>query len=93
LTPQCEWAIAAACARNWSSADEHHRTAIHQPDTAPYRVAQPVTRAWYAEMLQSRSNPGDHDQAQVLLAQVLEPDTEGVFFALAHDPPSPLRLL
>ena len=36
--------IAAACAGDWAAAEEHHLTAIHQMDTAPYRVAQPTAR-------------------------------------------------
>jgi len=36
--------IAAACAGDWAAAKEHHLTAIHQMDTAPYRHAQPIAR-------------------------------------------------
>jgi len=47
--------MAAACARNWSRAEEHHRTAIHQADSMPHRVCQPIARYWYAEMLRDTS--------------------------------------
>jgi tetratricopeptide (TPR) repeat protein len=43
--------IAAACARDWIRAEEHHRIAIHQADSSPYRVSQTGARYWYAEML------------------------------------------
>ena len=63
--------IAAACARNWTRAEEHHQTAIHQADTAPYRVAQPIARSWYAEMLLARDLPGDRERARGLLNEAL----------------------
>jgi tetratricopeptide (TPR) repeat protein len=61
--------IAASCARNWTRADEHHRTAIHQADSAPYRTAQPSARFWYAEMLLSRDLQADRESARGLLSQ------------------------
>ena len=63
--------IAAACARNWTRAEEHHQTAIHQADSAPYRVAQPIARSWYAEMLLARDLPGDRERARGLLNEAL----------------------
>ncbi|MCU1262888.1 MAG: serine/threonine protein kinase [Bryobacterales bacterium] len=63
--------IAAACARNWTRAEEHHHAAIHQADSAPYRVAQPVARSWYAEMLLSRDMQGDRESAHGLLSEAL----------------------
>ena len=63
--------IAAASARNWTRAEEHHRIAVHQADSAPYRVAQPITRSWYAEMLFSRNKPGDQEIARDLIAEAL----------------------
>ena len=63
--------IAAACARNWTRAEEHHRTAIHQADSAQYRVAQPIARSWYAEMLLARDFPGDRERARGLLTEAL----------------------
>jgi len=63
--------IAAGSARNWSRAEEHHRIAMHQADTAPYRVAQPIARAWYAEMLLARDKNVDRQQARVLLNEAL----------------------
>jgi hypothetical protein len=61
--------IAAACARNWTRAEEHHRTAIQQADTAPYRPAQPIARFWYAGMLLSRDMQGDRESARRLLSE------------------------
>ncbi|MBK5292110.1 MAG: protein kinase [Acidobacteriia bacterium] len=63
--------IAAACARNWSCAEEHHQTAMHQATSAPYVVAQPQARAWYAEMLLARKEPGDAARARGLLSQAV----------------------
>jgi len=63
--------IAAASAHNWTRAEEHHRIAIHQADSAPYRVAQPIARYWYADMLLSRKMPGDKERARKLLSETL----------------------
>ncbi|MBV8866927.1 MAG: hypothetical protein JO210_16145, partial [Acidobacteriaceae bacterium] len=63
--------IAAACARDWSRAEEHHRIAIEQADSAPYRVSQPGARYWYAEMLLSRGMRGDQERARELLREAL----------------------
>src|ERR1017187_9683308 len=63
--------IAAACAGDWSAAEEHHLTAIHQADTAPYRPAQHMAREWYALMLLDRNGPGDAARARDLLTEAL----------------------
>ena len=63
--------IAAACAGDWSAAEQHHLTAIHQTDTAPYRVSQPMAREWYATMLLDRNAPGDAAKARGLLSEAL----------------------
>jgi tetratricopeptide (TPR) repeat protein len=63
--------IAAACAGDWSAAEQHHLTAIHQTDTAPYRVSQPMAREWYATMLLDRNAPGDAANARGLLSEAL----------------------
>jgi tetratricopeptide (TPR) repeat protein len=63
--------IAAACAGAWSAAEEHHLIAIHQTDTAPYRVSQPIAREWYAQMLLDRNAAGDRAKARGLLSEVL----------------------
>jgi hypothetical protein len=63
--------IAAACAGDWSAAEQHHLTAIHQTDTAPYRISQPTAREWYATMLLDRNAPGDAAKARVLLGEAL----------------------
>jgi hypothetical protein len=63
--------IAAGCAGDWSAAEQHHRTAIHQTDTAPYRAAQPTAREWYASMLLDRNVPGDAAKARGLLSEAL----------------------
>jgi hypothetical protein len=60
--------IAAACAREWSRSEEHHRAAIHHADTAPARIFQPVSREWYAAMLAAR---GDAARARPMLAEAL----------------------
>lgn len=60
--------IAAACAREWSRAEEHHQAAIHHADTAPARIFQPVSREWYAAMLSAR---GDAESARSMLAEAL----------------------
>ena len=63
--------IAAACAGDWAAAEEHHLTAINQVDTAPYQVAQPMAREWYALMLLDRNAAGDHAKARGLLSEAL----------------------
>lgn len=64
--------IAAASACHWTSAEDHHRTAIHQADSAPYQVAKPVARYWYADMLLARDAPGDRDRARAFLNESLQ---------------------
>ena len=59
--------IAAACAEDWAAAEEHHITAIHQTDTAPYKHMQPVARQWYAAMLLERNGPGDAEKGRAML--------------------------
>jgi hypothetical protein len=63
--------IAAAGARDWTRAEEHHRIALHQADSAPYRVAQAIGRSWYADMLLARNLPGDRQRARELLQEAL----------------------
>jgi hypothetical protein len=63
--------ISAAAAGDWAAAEEHHLTAIHQTDTAPYRVSQPLAREWYALMLLDRHAPGDAATARVMLSEAL----------------------
>ena len=63
--------IAAACAGDWSAAEQHHLTAIHQTDTALYRVSQATAREWYAMMLLDRNAPGDAAKTRVLLSESL----------------------
>jgi DNA-binding winged helix-turn-helix (wHTH) protein/tetratricopeptide (TPR) repeat protein len=63
--------IAAACAADWARAEEHHRAALGQADTAPYRVAQPIARYWYARMLLARRAEGDEIHAHALLHEAL----------------------
>jgi predicted ATPase/DNA-binding winged helix-turn-helix (wHTH) protein len=63
--------IAAGCATDWARAEEHHRAALRQADTAPYRVAQPISRYWYARMLLARRAEGDETNGRALLYQAL----------------------
>jgi serine/threonine protein kinase/tetratricopeptide (TPR) repeat protein len=65
--PRTTAGIAAACAGHWSLAEAHHQTAIHQADTWPHRVCQPIARYWYADMLRARGAAGDTARAQDLL--------------------------
>jgi hypothetical protein len=57
--------IAAACAGNWSRAEDHHRGAIARMEAAPYITAIPIARYWYADMLAERGGPGDAAAAKV----------------------------
>ena len=63
--------IAAACVGDWSAAEQHHLTAIHQTDSAPYRHLRPVAREWYATMLLDRQAPGTVTKARILLSEAL----------------------
>src|SRR5439155_433576 len=63
--------IAAASAGDWSAAEQHHLTAIHQTDTAPYRISQPTAREWYATMLLDRNTTGNAAKARILFSEAL----------------------
>jgi hypothetical protein len=69
--PRTTAGIAAACARNWPRADEHHQTAIRQADTMALRVCQPIARYWYSDMLRDRGEADDHERARTLLHEAL----------------------
>jgi serine/threonine protein kinase/tetratricopeptide (TPR) repeat protein len=69
--PRTTAGIAAACARNWSRAEEHHQTAIHQADTMALRVCQPIARYWYAAMLLSRDEAADRERFRSLLCEAV----------------------
>jgi tetratricopeptide (TPR) repeat protein len=61
--------IASGCARNWTRAEEHYRTAIQQADASPYCTARPLARYWYAEMLVARGRADDLQRAHSLLVE------------------------
>ena len=61
-------ALAAAAAGDWTAAEHHHQTAIHQTDTAPYKIFQPIAREWYATSLLQR---GETEKAKALLTEAL----------------------
>lgn len=61
--------IAAACAGNWTRAEEHHRAAIARMDSVPYVTAQPIARYWYADMLAERGGAGDIEAAKKMLQE------------------------
>lgn len=69
--PRTAAGIAAACERDWGGAEEHHQAAIHQADTIPHRVAQPIARYWYAVMLLARGRQSDATSARALLGEAL----------------------
>ncbi len=56
--------ITAACAGNWTRAEEHHHAAITRMEAVPYVTAQPIARYWYADMLAERGGPGDVEAAK-----------------------------
>lgn len=58
--------LAAAAARDWSAAEHHHRIALHQTDTAPYKISQPMAREWFAVNLIEQGRP---DEARALLIE------------------------
>jgi tetratricopeptide (TPR) repeat protein len=64
--------IAAAAGADWERAEKHHRIAIEQADSAPYRTAQPVARYWYAEMQLARGAEGDRERAVELFREALQ---------------------
>jgi eukaryotic-like serine/threonine-protein kinase len=61
--------IAAACAGNWTRAEEHHRAAIARMEAVPYVTAQPIARYWYADMLAERGGAEDVDAAKAMLKE------------------------
>ena len=63
--------IAAACAGDWSAAEQHHLAAINQTDSAPYRHLQPVAREWYAAMLLARNKADEVARAHALLREAM----------------------
>ena len=69
--PRTTAGIAAACARNWPCSEQHHQTAIQQADTMLHKLAQPIARYWYAEMLRMRDEPGDRTRARTLLRETV----------------------
>lgn len=71
--------IAAACAGNWTRAEEHHRATIARMEAVPYVTAQPIARYWYADMLAERRGPGDVEAAKALLqASITASDAIGL---------------
>jgi tetratricopeptide (TPR) repeat protein len=63
--------IAAGCAEDWTAAEEHHRCALEQTLTAPYRHLIPVAREWYARTLLERRAKGDLEKARQLLHEAV----------------------
>lgn len=63
--------ITAACAGDLHAAEQHHRTALHQTETATYRHLQPVAMEWYARMLLQRNESGDQEKARALLDEAI----------------------
>lgn len=63
--------ITAACAGDLYAAEQHHLTALHQTETAPYRHLQPVAMEWYATMLLQRNESGDQAKARTLLDEAI----------------------
>lgn len=61
--------IAAACAGDWTRAEEHHRAAIERMNAVPYVTAQPIARYWYADMLAERGGAEDIAVARALLKE------------------------
>ena len=61
--------IAAACAGNWTRAEEHHRAAIALMEAVPYVTAQPIARYWYADMLAERRGAEDIQAAKAMLQE------------------------
>ena len=64
--------LAATAARNWPEAEHHFERAISHAERIGHRFALPVARHGYAEMLMSRSNPGDDDRGSALLRQAMD---------------------
>jgi len=61
--------IAAACAGNWTRAEEHHRASIARMEAVPYVTAQPIARYWYADMLAERGGAEDVEAAKAMLQE------------------------
>ena len=61
--------IAAACAGNWTRAEEHHRALITRMEAVPHLTAQPIARYWYADMLAERGGAEDVCAAKAMLSE------------------------
>jgi hypothetical protein len=61
--------IGAACARLWSTAQEHYAAALHQAETIPAKVEQAEVRRWLARMFLDRNEAGDSGRAGLLAAE------------------------
>ena len=69
--PRTTAGIAAAAARHWPQAEEHHQAAIHQAAAQGLRVCQPIARYWYADMLSHRNEADDSARARAQFTEAL----------------------
>lgn len=66
--PRTTAGIAAACARDWARAVDHHQAAVRLADTMGLKVCQPIARYWFGEMLLAR---GESSRARALFGEAL----------------------
>jgi hypothetical protein len=76
--------IAAAGAKHWATAEDHHQAAIQRMDAMGCRGSLAVAHYWYADMLLERSQPGDLKHAQLLLEKSIASSEELDLFLYAR---------
>ncbi len=59
--------ISAGCGREWDVAEQHFEAALAQAESLPFRIEEPDTCRFFAEMLLKRGGAGDASRARELL--------------------------
>jgi len=64
--------LAAACGREWSTAEDHFTKAAQQAVELSMRIQQPEIRRFHARMLLDRGAAGDRERARQLLTEAID---------------------
>jgi class 3 adenylate cyclase/tetratricopeptide (TPR) repeat protein len=66
--PETTAGIAASCAGDWRTAEQHFEAALVQAEQLPNRIEQADARRWFARLCMERAAPGDRERAHSLLS-------------------------